>query len=355
MGWIYKHIDIERSIHSLKTGLACLIGFMLIKSLHWGVDQWLIVTIIVVMTAQISVGSMIQKSYLRLLGTLIGSSIALATLYFFGHDLIATATIIASTVIIFSYLATGPNELRELGTLGAVTVVIILIGQHPTPLTALERCIDISAGILVAALVSQFILPIHARTHLRRNQSETLQQLQKYYQIAMIEQEDMHQTRYQDIEANIVKSIATQRTLAISAKREPLGEKFNSEHFKKFLQCEVAILRSIDFMHYAIVRKHSTQTILSNLPHFQRFHAEVCQSLQQIQNLINQPAEKNQTVKIPSIAELKTELQQLPFALSEEETTNMHTFFFCAEILVEQLRKLFLLYKVEDLATEKHA
>src|SRR3989338_7149858 len=89
----------ERFIHGLKTALACLMGFAITKSVHFPVDQWLIITIIVVMCAQLNVGSVIQKSYMRFLGTFTGSLLAALTLLFFGTNDLATAIIIGLSAL----------------------------------------------------------------------------------------------------------------------------------------------------------------------------------------------------------------------------------------------------------------
>jgi len=345
-----NYIDIERCIHSLKTALACLIGFMLTRFTHLPVDQWLIITIIVVMTAQINVGSMLQKSYMRFLSTIIGSIIAMLTLKAFGTDFIPIALVITLSVIFFSYIATGSNNFREAGTLGAVTVVIILVGRSPTMTTAVERCLEISAGILIAALVSQFILPINARTHLRRSQAETLQKLQDYYKAVMSQHDsNAHAGFNQKLEQPIVKSLTNQRALAQAAKRELLGEKFNPEHFQQFLQYEIEILRSLDFMHYAIERHDTTRTLLISSPSLKEFNDRILTAMQNISDIIEHPKQKNSGILIPNLATLKTETQQLGASLSSDEIATLNAFLFCADILVEQLKKLLVLYQIDNL------
>ena len=131
-------MDTERLTHGLKTAFACLIGFILMRAFHPYIDQWLIITIIVVMCAQLSVGSMMQKSYMRFLGTLSGSMIAALTLVIFGINELAFAIVITMGVLFFSIIATSDKNFSESGTLGAVTVVIILINPHPTLIVALR-------------------------------------------------------------------------------------------------------------------------------------------------------------------------------------------------------------------------
>jgi uncharacterized membrane protein YccC len=166
-----SYSNLERVIHSFKTTLACLIGFAIIKSTHVPFDQWLIVTIIVVMCAQINVGSVFQKSYIRFFGTLAGSLIATIALLVFHDQPWAAAVAVGFSAMLFSFIATMDSPWNDAGTLGVATTAIILMGQNPTIYLASVRTLEISLGILIAALISQFVLPIHARSHLRRTQA----------------------------------------------------------------------------------------------------------------------------------------------------------------------------------------
>src|SRR4051812_20245760 len=97
---IFAELDTDRLIHSLKTALACILGYLLFEKLHFDNEQWVIITIIVVMCAQLNVGSVLQKSYMRFLGTLIGAVIATLTLVLFGKD----ETILIGCVILAAFL-----------------------------------------------------------------------------------------------------------------------------------------------------------------------------------------------------------------------------------------------------------
>lgn len=101
----------ERIIHSLKTAFACLLGFVCIKSIGFHTDQWLIITILVVMCAQINVGSVVQKSYMRFLGTLAGSVIAAITIVVLGTDPVVIAIVVTTSALLFSYLATAQKKI----------------------------------------------------------------------------------------------------------------------------------------------------------------------------------------------------------------------------------------------------
>lgn len=336
------HLDRERVIHGFKTALACLIGFFIIESVHhFHVDQWLLITIIVVMCAQLNVGSVIQKSNMRLLGTLVGSVIAGFTIIVFGTDFISTAIIILLSVFVFSYIATSEKSYSDAGTLGAVTVVIVLVGKEPTLTMAFERFIEISAGILIAALVSQFVLPIHARRHLKLLQADTIRQLRAFYLATLLtDQTTENIESYQVLDELIVKSLIKQRKLATDAEREHFGAVFNVKRFKQLLSCEKEILRAIIFMHYAYRASPDSKKLFSNMNSLREFHDLICQALDKIADCIETKKVKRITVKLPNIDPLRETIERGIKKFSADDIVYANGYLFCAEILVSQVQRL---------------
>jgi uncharacterized membrane protein YccC len=336
----YWKISSERFIHSIKTALAVLIGFVITKSIHFPVDQWLIITIIVVMCAQLNVGSMMQKSYMRLLGTLTGSLIAIIMLELFGTNPIAIATTISLAAFVFSYAATSQKNFNDAGTLGAATVTIILVGQNPSIIMAAGRFFEISIGIVIAALVSQFILPIHARTHLRKNQADTIRRLRAYYLAALLtDQADEKSESYFNLDESIVKSIITQRKLAVDAAREPLGKSFNPLLFSKYLSCMKEMLRSIDFMHHAYASAPDCKRLFSNAKMMTEFHDVVCEALEKIADQLEKNIIDADEIRFPSLNPIRETIQNAS-NLNEKDRVYADAFLFCAEIMVENMRKM---------------
>jgi uncharacterized membrane protein YccC len=340
-----KYIDIERVMHSIKTAIACLFGYFLCKIIEIS-PQWVIITIIVVMCAQIYVGSVIQKAYFRFLGTMLGCLFAGAILIFAGPTNLALAAAIALSSLIFSYLATGQESLANMGTLGATTTAIILFSNTPTLTVAAERFFEISLGIFIAALVSQFVLPIHARTHLRRAQITTLQVLIDYYKTALMK--DLSKTEmknYLEQDEAIVKTLLKQRQLAKESVREPFGETFDPVNFAKTLYCEREFLRAITFMYIARTHIGQTDNFLTTSPYVKKFHDDIIQTLATIVKVLESERKVSHSVHIPAIKPLQNELQKnAPFL--KEESLYIDGFFFSAEILTNSLTKLARLYHV---------
>ena len=331
-------LDAERIGHSLKIALACLLGYAITELLHLPVDQWLIITILVVMCAQLNVGSILQKSYMRFLGTLSGSLLGSATLIMFGNNQMVSASVIVLAAMFFSYIATSEKSYSESGTLGAVTVVIILAGQNPTITNALHRTLEISIGIIIAALVSKFVIPVHARTHLRRSQAETFKQLSHYYAATLI-----NNTLKEPIDANqlideaIAKSMIAQRKLAREAARESFDSSFTVDYFNQSLWHEKEILRCIAFMRYIFMLSTEAKKSFFNIVPLQQFNQSICDTLNAISKRIY--SKKSEKIMIPSVQPLKESILAETRHFSEEDKLHVNIFLFCAELLVKRLKE----------------
>lgn len=329
-------IDIERIIHSTKTAIACLIGFFIANIFGYGNSPWILISIIVVMCAQLYVGSVLQRAYLRFLGTAVGCLIATIVLKLYGINNLSLAITLGLTSFLFSYIATSQESLSYAGTLGAVTTIIILLNTNPTVLLALERFLEISVGILIATLVSQFILPIHARSHLRRAQAATLKQLHDYYVATNCPQEDLSVTiNYHELDENIVKSLSRQRQLAKESSHEKLGSTFNPVQFLESLYCEKELFRAIHFMHYALTALKETNFIITHLTYLNTFNEAILQIFKILMEVISSRSQ-TKPIQFPSLQTFKEEMQNHA-ELSKEQQNDLHVYLFSAEILIKNL------------------
>lgn len=332
----------DRIIHSIKTAFAVLIGFAITKSVHFPVDQWLIITILVVMCAQMNVGSMLQKSYMRFLGTLLGSFMAGLTLILFGTNPIAIAITVSISTMLFSYIATSQKNYSDSGTLGAVTTTIILIGQNPTLLSAIERCIEISIGIVIAALVSQFILPIHARRNLLINQAQTIRKLSVYYRaIVSADKSEENSANLQILDEAIAKSLINQRKLAVEAARETLRKSYQTEKFQQLLWYEKEILRSIAFISHAYGDSMDAKNVFSTVSIINDFNETMCMALETIADHLSKKIPV-MTITLPNPQYLSEAIHLATQKLNPTDAMHANGFLFCANILIARMEKLIL-------------
>lgn len=340
-----RYIDIERFIHSTKTVIACVLGLFFTKILGLAGEQWVIITIIVVMCAQIYVGSVMQKAYLRFLGTLIGCLFAALTILIAGDTHIAVVTTIAISSFIFSYLATKQENLTYAATLGAVTTAIIMLGQKPTLGFAFERFLEISLGVFIATIVSQFILPIRASVHLRRAQALTLGQLSDYYQRAMmILTGKSQEVDFHELDEEIVKSLLKQRQLAKESASERLGPAFSTEHFMQSLYAEREMLRAITFMHNALLHNGQASILFAQSTTASVFNKEVLKTFETLIQALDLDDNEGRSITLPSIKDFKEEIRKHPY--SSDEMMYVDGFLFSAEILTKNLAELACLYRI---------
>jgi hypothetical protein len=191
-------------------------------------------------------------------------------------------------------------------------------------------------GILIATVISQFVLPIHARTHLRRAQAATLEQLRDFYVTAMI----THTLDSQDLDENIVKSISRQRQLAKESQRERFGEKFDTEHFVQTLYCEKEILRSISLMHNAYTHIKNAEASLANLPELHTLNDTIQQSFNVFIKVVELKDASKEHIHLPNLNTLREAAQANMQTSPPEQLVYIDGFLFSAEILTETLAKL---------------
>ncbi len=340
-------IDIERLIHSIKTAIACAIGFLFAEIIGFPTgSRWIVISTVVVMCAQIYVGSVTQKAYARFLGTILGCLFAAIAITISNDSSLSTLITLGLSGFIFSYIATGQEIFALAGTLGAVTTIIIMLDPQPTLTLAAERFFEISIGVLIATVVSQFILPIHARTHLRRAQASTLEKIRNYYSLIMII--PTTQTEILDIpdlDEQIVKSLLKQRQLV----KESSGEHqfaSDADHFMQTFFCERDMLRSISWMYNALTYIRKTGKPFTALPSLQIFNEQLIQSLNTILKAIETNKPFHASIPIPSPSLIKKDLQEIIESSSHEELIYIDGFLFSAEMLTNAITKLSQLYRI---------
>jgi len=338
-------LDYERSLHSVKTAIACLLGLLVTKIIPLPVDQWLIITIVVVMCAQVSIGGLLQKSYMRFLGTVAGTLIAAITLLFFGAQLWVIVLVLGFSAMMFSYFATSPSVLSDAGTLGAATVTIILIAHNPTLQMAMVRFIEITLGIVIALLTSRFIFPLRAQNHLQREIVSNLERLQKFY--GLILAGNYNSAPVQDLENAIINSFVGQRKLIKEAARENFSHLFDLNSFNHLVVCQRELLRSMDFIHYAMQLSKEGQQFLQEVIKIDKFNESVEHDLANLAKRLASPADASQ---IPPLALESHDLSWANTAmttllaqvknLTPKDIQHLNLILFCAKVLADRLHEL---------------
>ncbi|MFZ0218654.1 MAG: FUSC family protein [Candidatus Aquirickettsiella sp.] len=347
-----RKLDSDRVIHSLKTAIALLFGLLLSYLFKLPLQgRWVVITILVVMCAQSRVGAILQKSYMRFLGTVIGASVASLTLWLVYPNVVLTILILCLATAIFSYIADSPSSWSEAGPLGAVTLIIIVISQNPNFSTVISRFLEINLGIIIALLVSRFIWPLHSRTKLRYILIDTLQNLKVLAQ--KLEEykptnEVISEKSPAVFENKILNNIGVQKKLFQEVMSESFGRSNLNQTFKNILDAEREILRCVTLMRNALM-KFSDQTILI----FNQ-HAEIQKIYQLTQNLFQKSInilkrrDKEQTVEIvDNFSDWKKEIKfhRKSLELSQTNQFAIDLFIFSADRVLVELHTLISLIK----------
>src|SRR5262245_30678746 len=97
-----------RIINSFKTALACLIGYGLVLWTPLPQSQWIVITILVVMSAQTSIGSLFIKAKMRFWGTVCGAVVSVGIILLCDNHPPSLAAAIFISTLIFAYVAGIP-------------------------------------------------------------------------------------------------------------------------------------------------------------------------------------------------------------------------------------------------------
>jgi len=344
--FLISNFDSNRLIHSVKTAIAFLFGFIVSKILQLPSEQWLLITIVVVMCAQSRIGAIMQKSYMRFLGTFLGAGIAVLAIYFGVQNSTDIILILCFTVMLFSYIAEGPGVLSDAGPLGAVTAVIILVGQQPDIKVALMRFLEINIGIVIALLVSRFIWPLHSKARLLRVITSALVDLKDYYAEIIRIKPPADELLYDTREEKIIKRLIVERKLFEEVVRESFSRAPLAKEFKNILYCERELLRCISMMSH-VFSNFSSEAFFefSNNALVKLFYQ---QSQELLERIISAMYDNNSIeTKIDKSLPLNWKFaikNELALKIgNEEDMLQVDSFLYCAERMLQQLNKFLVI------------
>lgn len=199
-------------IHSFKLSIALVLAYMIPHLLGLPLGEWAVITAVIVMLAQPHVGDLLRKSYLRLIGTLIGATVGILCLTFFGANPMAISTTLFFFGILFTWISTLEGY-SYAGILAAVTMAIVLTSPQPSVKLGGLRILEVVIGITIGTLVSRFVLPIFAYQSLRRNLAEVCQQLNSLYFEKVEEKTRLSLRKASNCERRILKLLIDQDEL----------------------------------------------------------------------------------------------------------------------------------------------
>jgi len=153
-----------RNKESIKTGLAMTITYGIALQMDWDKPYW--AGFAVAVTSLATVGQSLNKSALRMLGTLVTTVVALIFIALFPQDRWLFMLFLSAYVGLCTYMMGGAKHKYFWHVCGFVCVVICMsAGANSTKAfeIAILRAQETGLGILVYSLVSIFLWPISSR------------------------------------------------------------------------------------------------------------------------------------------------------------------------------------------------
>lgn len=344
------HLDYYRTIHSIKTAIACLFGLALVQYFNWPMGQWVPITIMVVMSAQTHFGAALQKAYMRFLGTIAGVVIALITLFFFHNDPWIMFVVIFLSCLFFTYIASGGGNISYAGTLGGVTVVLILTSTNATIDQAITRGLYIVIGIIIALVVSRFIFPIHAREKLRLNVAKTLRDLQqRYFKTVQMDLEQEQPSQETKLDKIIMENLALQPQLINEAAAgSRYFNNYKKDLFIEVVSCERKIYRLTYFMQKSIYESVDIQQTMHKIRPVENLHIAIENSLNNLADNMENFTKPQTTVDFSDLLNTVTKItSKLPEETDVQKLLGEHSFLFLLEQIIKEVKILYdLLQKI---------
>lgn len=346
------HLNYFRTIHSIKTAIGCLIGVFIDKYYDLPSGQWIPITVMVVMSAQVHFGGALRKAYLRFLGTVAGIASTVVVLYLFGNSL--EVVLIASFIfcMLFTYVASSVENISYAGTLGGVTMLLTLTGQQASIDMAIQRGFYILLGIAIALLVSRFIFPIHACDRFRVHVATTLRNLCKLYKkVAEMDFDPKQKNIDVKLDAVVAHDISSDQLQLIAEASSGHIKFTNNKHlFEQLVDSEHKINRLINLMYIDLCENQAKQSIKEYLDGFGDAHEIIGNTLVYLADCF-----ENMTIP-KSTSDVNDEVNKIAQRIEkftknnelEDIVVNCSFMFFISQILKELENTRELITKVNS-------
>lgn len=212
--------------------------------------QWVPITVAIIMSAQVHFGGAIHKALFRTLGTVSGVIVSILVLWLFGNSgWVVFFTVFCSTLV-FTYIASSGGDLSYAGTLGCVTVILVLSGQDANVTDALYRGSHIFVGAVIALLVSRLIFPFHAKDHLIYLIVVILRDLGELYTVPTLIKSSTSEERWSNfnrLNKRLRKHLAQQPKLIHETKINSFSTTASEIYFSSVAGAVENLVRAIDF------------------------------------------------------------------------------------------------------------
>lgn len=234
---------------SLKTLLAVLVTYVFYNAADWqGVHTVMLSCLIV---AQSSMGASARKGWLRIVGAVIGSVLALFMMVFVIPHIDTVVGVLMMTlpvVALATWMMAGSERISYAGFQIVVTFGLALLDNFSPAINLTEvrdRIIGVLLGVVVSMLIQTWIWPENEGQHARRSLADLLEAISKMLQpihkgiasaasLVLAQQQSAVLTKLSDCESTLAR-------VAL----EPSGRESQHEELTLVLQTILAQARSI--------------------------------------------------------------------------------------------------------------
>jgi len=164
---------------AFKMAIASAISREIAQALRWEYPFYAAIAAIIVMSS--TSGSTLLLGIQRIIGTVIGAIAGAVFAVALGSNFWSVGISVFLTIFVTSYWKF--NEAAKLA--GYVSVIVISSYSQSPWIYAWGRFLETLLGIGVAVLVNNFIFPASAGVELRRNLSQTLTDLEQFYELVV--------------------------------------------------------------------------------------------------------------------------------------------------------------------------
>jgi uncharacterized membrane protein YccC len=204
-------------IHAAKTALAAALCWALARLFHLHDGYWGSISAIIVL--QSNVGSTVNASRDRILGTIIGA------IFGFSFSLFGVLPWNYILAVLAAIVICGLLGLRSSSRLAGVTITIIMLVQSSSSYWSLafDRVVEVIAGIVVALAVTTLVLPDRARLHLRDGLAQEFLVLGSFFETILAGFHSAQAPNLSTAREDALAMLRTNNQLLEEARLEPSG------------------------------------------------------------------------------------------------------------------------------------
>lgn len=285
------HLDKEITIRTSRIALSLILLFLI--TWYYSVPQysWSLITAIIVLFDNSTLGGSLLKSKARFLGTTFSALYGLIIIYFCGNNSVINILAFIPGLFFYTYFFMSSENIY-IGIIGTVTLTIVLFNYNDVD-NALLRVFNIIIGTIGALIMMRFFYPQYSRDKMLVTDVKIIKQLIMILNDYLDETKPIESLKkdYLNHEHEIISLLnvvnrQTQETKAEAGKHRALVEhQVNSIQYMRhiFRMCSVFLF-------------HLTTQDVRSTPFIQRELTKILFVLTEIQCMLNnEPMEQHQS------------------------------------------------------------